>query len=314
MRRETLRAGIRHSRSAAAFVIAAAAVAVAAPASAHFAGPQIQLPADGGPSSMVFNSTQREYANVVDGRFGTSGPLVSSAGASRLGLVVGPGEGPGFKHTDVGYNHARDQYLVPYRAPGVPLQAELFDADGTRVRERIPVSSDMWLGSQDLDRRYAPSVAYNARARQWLIVFSVLAADGTSVVRATRLDADGVVLSSDVVVADAGVRNESPELVYRPAKGDFAMAWSAAGADGRSDVYVQRLDTSAVARGAARRVSQRRHGVDAAAPAIASTTAGGQALLAWAQGGEIRGCRLGGRSLRAQRYLKFGRYGRSDGT
>jgi hypothetical protein len=262
-------------------------------ASAQFAGPQFLLPGDGGPSSMAFNPVRRQYVNVVDGRFNTSGALLSGTGVAHARFSTS--DTIGSRASDVAHDPRNDRYLIPYREG--PLSADLFAADGTRLAGGIVLSPDAgpFPGADALP--YDPAVAYNVRAREWLVVYTVDSDDGGSVVRAARLDAGGTVLATDILAADRGRRNDSPDLAYRPATGDYVLAWSVVDAAGASDVYAQRLRTSGTPGGPAWRLSHGRNEAGrraATAPAVTVNPASNEAFVAWSDGFEIHGCRVTG--------------------
>ena len=300
------RDGARRSLLAPAVVAVVFAAAAPAGASDQFSGPQRGMPDIGGPSSIAFNSVDSQYIHVVDGGFHSHADLLSDTAHEVVSFRVGNLGGSGRTDTDVAYNPQRNQFLIANRNAPVLRTADLFDADGTLLVGDIAVSSN--VGYSPGERlRYDPAVAYNASAREWLIAYTEETKDGASVVRATRLDAGGTVLSTGAMVADLGQRNDSPDLAYRPASGDYLLVWSAVDGGGASDVYVQRLDTSGDPRGAARRLSRGRNEAGAragVAPAVAPNSANSEALVVWSDEFEIHGCRVGGRTLRQDRCLQ----------
>lgn len=296
--------------------VVAVAVAAAAPAaSGQFAGPQRSLPDVGGPSSIVFNPVERQYIHVVDGSYHSHADLLSDTADPGVSFYVGSLGSAHRGNTDVAYNPQRNQFLIANRNAPVLPTAELFDADGTRLVADIPLSPNAGESYGEPPRSalsYDPAVAYNASAREWLIAYTEDTDDGASVVRATRLNAGGTVLSTGTMVADLGQRNDSPDLAYRPASGDYLLVWSAVAGGGASDVYVQRLDTSGDPRGAPRRLSRgpNEAGPHAGvAPAVAVNSASNEALVVWSDESEIHGCRVGGRAVRQDRCLQVSSMG-----
>jgi hypothetical protein len=294
--------------------VAVAAAAAPAAASGQFAGPQRSLPDIGGPSSIVFNSVDRQYIHVVDGGFHTHADLLSGNTAyGEVSFRVGNLGSVGRTNTDVAYNPQDNQFLIANGNAPVLRTADLFDADGTRRVGDIPLSPNVGDSHGYLrDLRYDPAVAYNASGREWLIAYTEETDDGASVVRATRLDAGGTVLSTGTMVADLGQRNDSPDLAYRPASGDYLLVWSAVDGRGASDVYVQRLNTRGDTRGAPRRLSRGRTEAGphaGVAPAVAVNWASSEALVVWSDAFEIHGCRVDGRAVRRDRRLQVSSMG-----
>lgn len=300
--------------AAAAVAVAVAAAAPAAP-SGQFAGPQRLLPDVGGPSSIVFNPIERQYIHMVDGSYHSHADLLADTVDRGVSFRVGSLGAAHRGNTDVAYNPQRNQFLIANRNAPVLPTAELFDADGTRLVADIPLSPNVGESYSEPPRSalsYDPAVAYNTSAREWLIAYTEDTDDGASVVRATRLDAGGAVLSTATMVADLGQRNDSPDLAYRPASEDYLLVWSAVHGSGTSDVYAQRLDTSGDPRGAPRRLSRGHNEAGphaGVAPAIAVNSTSNDALVVWSDAFEIHGCRVSGRTVRQDRCLQVSSMG-----
>jgi hypothetical protein len=215
----------------------------------------------------------------------------------------------------IAYNEDADEYLVAWVADDaefagvvdneLEIYARRLDGEGDALGQTVRVSDAGGSGST-LAEVGAPSVAYNSRSKEYLIVWSADDTDNGGVVNdefeiyGQRLsDTAAPVGNNDFPISDAGGTGSaaasalSPRVAYNVNSSSYLVVWRAddtdtAGIiDDEFEIFAQRLSPTGVGLGADFRLSDAggtgSAAIDAGAPAIAYSPAIGveDYLVVW---------------------------------
>jgi hypothetical protein len=289
-----------------AIAVPAAAAAEADGATGRVAqtvGSEIRFSGGGalGPDSVpavAFNATAGEYLVVwSDGRDSSSydifGRRMSAAGAT-LGpdfRISGPKAVSHETWPDIAWNATRNEYLVVWgddratTSRGRDIFGRRLAADGTPIGKDFRISGPTATGWE-----YSPSVAWNAVANQYLVVweddrnFSLRSND----IYGRRVTALGGFVGGDISISGpaATAWDGIPDVAARGDSGEYLVVWSddrnfAAGMG--TDIYGRRISTGTAKLGGDFRINRGSVG-NQQRPAIAWNGNDTQYLVVWQDG------------------------------
>ncbi len=236
--------------------------------------------------AVAYNSTDDEYlvvwygddsaATQVDGEYEISGRRVDAATGKEIGLDLrlsdmGPDGDPAYDAWTpaVAYNSAANEYLVVwYGDDSTALQVEgEYEIFCQRVEANTgnEIGSDLRLSNMgpNGDPAYdawAPAVAYNSTANEYLVVWhgddnDAPLVDGEYEIFAQRVSATGAQIGAGLRISAMGPDGSAtygaimPDVAYNSTDNEYLVVWhgddmGAALVDDEFEVYGQRLDAA----------------------------------------------------------------------
>jgi hypothetical protein len=193
-------------------------------------GPRLDICVDGKTNytpAVAYNSRHHEYLVVWTTTEGPNtwdiwGARVDGEGAVRDPFNIATGEAEKRSQPAIAYSPEQDEYLVVY-AREIGLNNH--DLWAKRLRWDAGLMSAEFPIVQDADEQWRPSVAYNGRDDEYLVVYENKWA-GRADVAAQRVRArDGSLLSWANVATGAGDYRGSPDAAHNPERHEYLIAY-----------------------------------------------------------------------------------------
>ena len=166
---------------------------------------------------------QREDLETADGSYNIYSQGVSTIGSLTSTAAVETWEYDQL-YPEVAYNSILDEFLVVWEdhhwgwGDDWDIYGRKHAGNGAVLGGRIGIS---WDGS---NHRSAPDVAYNANAREYLVVFEYEFSETDHDVYLRRMGEDGSLISGDTVVSATGYQELNPAISSSPDEHYF-LAW-----------------------------------------------------------------------------------------
>lgn len=260
---------------------------------------------------VVWNATTNQFLVVwEDGRNqATRGTDVFGRRVSTGGVPVGVDFRIGSGLADesspaVAWNATTHQFLVVWEDSRA-IATRGLDVYGRRVNTRGALMGTDFRISLGVADESSPSVAWNAGANQFLVVWQDGRNQGTRGIDVfgRRVGPGGILLGSDRLISgpNALTNEVEPAVVWNDADGQYLVLWS----DGRAsdtrgrDVYGRRVASGGAPSSGDFRVSGPAATGDDARPAVAWNATANQYLVVWENGRDLatRGTDVYGRRL-----------------
>jgi len=250
-------------------------------------------------AALVYNTTAHEYLVVWDdARSGVGNSDIYGQRVSPAGSLLGENfaictAGGGQLSPALAWNAADNEYLVVWTDAGAfDIYAQRVAADGEEIGSSFAVSTAP-------NQQQNATVAWNAALDEYLVVWADSrndAAGSTPDLYGQRVEADGSLPGSEIVISAAPNAQNSPELVWNPSSGEYLVAWG----DARPNptIYARRLTGTGNPVGA--EIIIPGGGSAGYSPAIAWSASANEYLVVWTEdlGGpgthNIRGHRVAG--------------------
>lgn len=273
------------------------ACAAAAPAFARPVAQPFHV-RDGLVSNLTFNARSERYLLALEppGRGDFRAVAVSDITPSGVPVLRDiDGAGRTAQAPEIAYDPRRDRYMLAWvelaqnpDSPATGVWAQLSRGDGQRVIAPFRLT----------DASGAPAVAFDTDHSQYLVVYADLGHVPPARILGQRMSADGTPIGEPILISDRPelVRNDGPDVAYRPATKDFIVVWTGSRADGSRAVYGQRIRANGAERGPEDfKVSGDVAGPTPPSPAIATAVSETDAVVTWSDGMAIEARRLHGR-------------------